>query len=329
MPIRKKRDWIKHPKRRVSLDHNGLMIYVKRYLSRCEVSHVSQDTLKRRDSALHRFVAWCDERGIHDPKSITKPMLERYQRHLFYYRKENGEPLAVNSQHVMLTPIKSFFKWLTKENYLLYNPASELELPKKHRKLPRHILTLDEIELILNIPDVGTANGLRDRAILETLYATGIRRMELANLSVFDVDLHRCTLLVRGGKGGKDRYVPLGKRAAHWITLYQQRARPLLVAVQDDGALFLMDYGERFSRDLLSGLVKKIMRYAHVEATGSCHLFRHAFATHLLENGADIRFIQAMLGHEDLSTTEIYTHVSIQQLTDIHAAAHPLKLERQ
>lgn len=329
MAIRKKRDWIKHPKRRVSLDHNGVMQYAKRYLEYCKVIQASPDTIQRRDSALYRFVTWCDERDIHDPRDITKPMLERYQRYLFYYRKENGQPLATNSQCVMLTPIKSFFKWLTRENYLLYNPASEMELPKKHKKLPRHILTDDEIELIFAVPDINTPDGLRDRTMLETLYATGMRRMELVNVSVYDLDLKRCTVLIRNGKGNKDRYVPMGKRAAYWITLYQQQSRPQLATAVDDGTLFLQDFGERYDRDTLTSVVKRIMRNANVEVEGSCHLFRHAFATHMLANGADIRFIQAMLGHEDLSTTEIYTRVSIQQLTDIHAAAHPLKLERQ
>ncbi|ODS22394.1 hypothetical protein AB835_14430 [Candidatus Endobugula sertula] len=310
------------------VEHNGFYPYFSRYLSVCESQGVSKDTIKRRDSALRRFIEWCDDQGLDDPKSITKPMLERYQRYLYHYRKDNGEPLSMGSQHVMLTPVKSFFKWLTQENYLLYNPASELVLPKKPKGLPRNILTVEEVIKILNQPDTTTLEGVRDRAILEVFYATGIRRSELIHLKIYEVDHHRQTVFVKEGKYNKDRYLPLGERALQWIQKYQWEVRDHLLTDHQEPHLFLTDYGEPFNGSYIGHHVKKYIEQAGIKVPGSCHLFRHAMATHMLENGADIRFIQAMLGHADLSTTEIYTRVSIEKLCEIYNATHPAKLEQ-
>jgi integrase/recombinase XerD len=176
---------------------------------------------------------------------------------------------------------------------------------------------------------VGTAWGIRDRAILEVLYSTGVRRSELAALAVFDWDRLRGAITVRQGKGGRDRVVPIGDRAAAWLAKYVDEVRPSLSREPDDGSLFLTDYGEPFEKNRLGDLVRRYLDYAGVKAPGSCHLLRHACATHMLENGADIRFIQALLGHADLSSTQIYTNVSILKLKEIHAATHPARLERR
>lgn len=306
-----------------SVEGSGWFPYLQAFLEWTEVKGFSQDTYRRRQAALRRFIVWCGERDLDTPQAITKPILERYQRYLYYYRKSDGQPLTFGSQHVMLTPLKTFFKWLAKENHILYNPASELELPRKPKRLPKTILPVEDIEAILAQPDVATAAGLRDRAIMELLYSTGIRRMELVKLTVYDLDARRGTLLIREGKGRKDRFVPVGQRALAWVAKYQQAARPALVVGPDTGCLFLTDQGLPFRRGALSGRIKRYFHAAGIEAAGSCHLFRHAMATHMLENGADIRFIQVMLGHEDLSTTEIYTRVSIEKLRQIHALTHP------
>jgi integrase/recombinase XerD len=201
-------------------------------------------------------------------------------------------------------------------------------LPKLPRRLPQTVLTIEEVEVVLNQPDVSTLAGLRDRAMLEMLYSTAIRRLELALLKVFDVNTRHGTVMVRQGKGAKDRVAPIGQRALAWLDKYLAEARPELVAAHDDGALFLTDYGETFAKNRLGDLVKRYIRSAGITATGSCHLFRHACATHMLENGADVRYIQAMLGHANLETTQIYTQVSIVKLREIHAATHPARLTR-
>lgn len=311
------------------IEASGFYPYMQSFLEWTQVKGQSKDTQRRRQAALRRFIHWCDERDLQQPQEITKPILERYQRHLYYYRKSDGQPLTYGSQLAFLTPIRSFFKWLTKENHILYNPASELELPKKPKRLPKTILGIEEVETIINQPDIETATGLRDRAIMELLYSTGIRRMELANLMLFDIDPRRSTLLVRAGKGGKDRFIPIGERALAWVEKYRVDARPDLVIGFENNSLFLTDQGQPFRRSALSGRIKRYIQQAGLDVQGSCHLFRHAMATHMLENGADIRFIQAMLGHEDLSTTEIYTHVAIDKLKAVHEATHPAKMQRE
>ena len=318
-----------HCARDTALDHHPLTAYQNAHFEWMRVTGYAEDTIRARRVALRRFITWCEERSLRDPKDITKPILERYQRHLFYYRKTDGRPISLGGQLQYLAPIKLFFKWLTRENHILYNPASELQLPKQPKHLPRHILSVQEIEAILTEADPSTPQSLRDRAMLETLYSTGLRRMELPGLALYDVDLARRIVMVREGKGRRDRVIPIGQRAVAWIEKYLIESRPQLL-VTDHDALFVTDYGEPISPEYLANRVKRYMLFAGIEnKVGSCHLFRHAMATHMLDNGADTRFIQAMLGHADLATTQIYTHVSIEKLKEIHDATHPAKLTRQ
>jgi integrase/recombinase XerD len=287
----------------------------------------SAETVQGRRGALRRFIAWCAERHLDDPRAITPPMLERYQKSLFYYRRADGQPLTLGSQHGCLAPLKTFFKWMARERHILYNPAAELVLPKQPKRLPRTLLSIADVEAILReaVPD--TASGLRDRAMLELLYSTGLRRMEVPALNLYDVDLSRRLVVVREGKGRKDRVVPLGERAAAWVLKYLIEARPALMPL-DTTALFISDGGEPILRGYLADTVKHCMRCAGIDRPGATHLLRHACATHMLENGADIRYIQALLGHANLATTEVYTHVAIDKLQQIHAATHPAKLTR-
>ena len=304
-----------------------LIRYMEAHFEWMLVTAYSADTVRARRIAIRRFITWCNERGVTDPREVTKPMIERYQRHLFYYRKADGTPLTASSQHQCLTPIKTFFKWLARENHILYNPASELQLPKQPKRLPRTILSVADVEAILAEAEPDNVQGLRDRAMLETLYSTGLRRMELPNLKMYDVDLTRRIAFVREGKGRRDRVVPVGQRACLWIDKYLLEARPQLIAGDCD-ALFVTDYGEGVTAEYLAAKVRRYMEFAGIDKPGATHLFRHACATHMLENGADIRFIQAMLGHANLQTTEIYTHVSIDKLQEVHAATHPARVER-
>ena len=154
---------------------------------------LSEGTLERRRSALKSFIAWCEERALTAPNDVTRPVLERYRRHLYYLRRPNGKPLGLATQRNRLTDIKQFFRWLCEENFIPSDPAAGLVLPKPHRRLPKAILTIDEVERVLNATSQAGAIGIRDRAILETLYATGIRRMELTNLTLYDVELDQGT----------------------------------------------------------------------------------------------------------------------------------------
>lgn len=286
----------------------------------------SQRTIENRRRTLGYLAAWLEERGVTRPAEVSRAMLERYQRHLYHYRKANGEPLSFRSQSQRLLPVRAFFKWAARQHLILYNPASELELPKVERRLPRPALTAQEAELVLAQPDLTTPAGLRDRAMLELLYSTGIRRGELARLVLFDLDAERRTLLIRQGKGRKDRLVPVGERALAWVERYLHEARPTLAREPDDGTLFLTVDGTPFSLDRLTQLARDYVTRSGVAKQGACHLFRHTLATLMLEGGADIRHIQQMLGHADISTTQIYTQVSIRHLQAIHAATHPAAL---
>jgi integrase/recombinase XerD len=306
---------------------NPLNAYSHAFRDWALATGVSVSTVTTRERAIARFIAWADERGIARPADITRTLLERYQRALYLHRKADGQPLSLTSQEALLNPLKAFFKWLVRENHILANPASELILPRRPRQLPKTLLSVQEIEHVLNQPDVNELTGIRDRAVLETFYSTGIRRMELVHLTLYDLDLAHGTLMIRLGKGGKDRLIPVGERACAWLARYLDEVRPRLAPHVDERTLFLTDYGEPFEKNRVGDLVKRYMRHAGI-SRGSCHAFRHACATHMLENGADIRFIQVLLGHSELSTTQIYTQVSIQKLKEIHAATHPAKLRR-
>jgi integrase/recombinase XerD len=307
---------------------NPMQGHIAAYLEWWRTTGHREQGVRIKEKSLRRFVAWAHERGLRSVTEVTLPILERYQRYLYHFRKPDGTPLAFTSQQLLLVPLKSWFKWLTRSRYILYNPASELVLPRKPARLPVHVLTVQEVEHVLNQTDATSAWGVRDRAILETLYSTGVRRSELAALAVFDWDRARGAVTVRQGKGGRDRVVPIGDRAAAWLGKYLDEVRPTLSREPDDGTLFLTDYGERFEKNRLGDLVRRYLDWGGVQAQGSCHLLRHACATHMLENGADIRFIQALLGHADLASTQIYTNVSILKLKEIHAATHPARLSR-
>ncbi|MGA3050284.1 MAG: site-specific tyrosine recombinase XerC, partial [Terracidiphilus sp.] len=269
------------------------------------------------------FLEWLKERGITEPVEVTRPVLERYQRHLFYSRKKNGEPLSFSSQHARLVPLRVWFRWMTRQNHILHNPASEIDLPRLGRSLPKVILSAQEVEQIMTLCDVEEPIGLRDRALMEVLYSTGMRRLEIVRLKLYDLQLDRGLILVNQGKGSKDRYVPIGARAAAWLEKYMREGRPQLVSEPDDFTVFLTAQGEPFSRDHLTFVVRGRIEDAKLGKGGACHLFRHTMATLMHENGADIRHIQALLGHEDIRTTQIYTQVAIRALQQIHAATHP------
>jgi integrase/recombinase XerD len=289
-------------------DPDGLFVYMLRYLEYRSIRGATEQSLFGTERYLRDFIAWCEVRSLERPHEITKAILESYQRHLFYYRKANGQPLSYVSQRGKLSPLKGWFKWLTRQNVLPSNPASELELPRMQRRVPRYVLTVDEVEAVMRQVDTGEPLGIRDRAVLETLYSTGMRRMEIVNLELTDIDRERGTVLIRVGKGRKDRLIPIGEK---------------LVVGVDDQTLFLTRTGERFNLCWLSNTVARYIERANLGKRGACHLFRHTMATLMLENGCDIRFIQAMLGHAELSTTQIYTQVAIRVLKQMHAATHP------
>jgi len=257
------------------------------------------------------------------PRQVTKADIESYQRYLFHHRKNDGEPLSIFSQRSALVPLRGFFRWLARERCVSRDPAIDIELPRVKHVLPSQVLTATEAERVLRQPDTRRPTGLRDRAMLEVLYSTGLRRMEMASLGVSDIDEGRGLIFVSQGKWRKDRWVPVSERALRWVKRYVKEVRAPKATLPDDGTLFLTRNGMPFNESWLSTTVSNHIRKARLGKHGGCHLFRHTTATLMLENGADIRFIQAMLGHADLKSTQIYAHVSIGQLKTVHSVTHP------
>ncbi|HXV05900.1 MAG TPA: site-specific tyrosine recombinase XerC [Solirubrobacterales bacterium] len=304
-------------------DPHGFPALIAEFCEHLSVHGYSSHTVKAKRTLLAMLARWLDERGVSRPAEVTKPMLEGYQRALFHARKEDGSPLSFATQTQRLVAVRTFFEWLARNNRILHDPAAGLELPRSGQRLPRAVLSVAEVERIVALPDLSTPLGLRDRAMLELLYATGVRRAELASLAVFDLDVERRALMVREGKGRKDRMIPTGERAVRWCERYLAEARPELAPEPDNGALFLTVTGRKLYTENLSRLITSYVRRSGVGKPGSCHLFRHTMATLMLEGGADIRYVQQMLGHTDITSTQIYTRVSLRKLEAVHAATHP------
>lgn len=324
----KQKVYVPFLKERAALVPEGLCFYILKYLDYSKMQNFSAATIDHRQRYLSYFAFWAKEQNVESPKDVSRQFLEEYKKYLYDYKKANGRPLSVASQWTRLEPLRSFFSWMAKKYYLLYNPASELELPKLARTLPRNILTDAQVDAILAQPNLDTLRGLRDRAILELFYCTGMRRLELTALHVYDVNFSRSTVLIREGKGAKDRVVPLGSRAMYWVDRYINQVRPLLLPKEGETkVLFLTNAGDPIRAAYLTWKIRQYIKAAGIEVDGSCHIFRHSMATLMLENGADIRYIQQILGHASLETTEIYTRVSIEKLKEIHAKTHPAERE--
>ncbi len=220
-----------------------------------------------------------------------------------------------------LSSIKGFYKYMVRENHLAANPASLIDAPKQGRPLPKS-LTESDVEALLAAPNVGTGLGLRDRAMLELLYACGLRVSELVNLDMSQLNLSAGVVKVFG-KGSKERLVPIGEVAQNWLQKYIKRARPQLLKAAASGVLFPSNRGQHMTRQTFWHRIKHHGVTAGIQKPLSPHVLRHAFATHLLNHGADLRVIQMLLGHSDLSTTQIYTHVATQRLQNLHSQHHP------
>lgn len=221
-----------------------------------------------------------------------------------------------------LATLRRYYTWAVRQGLIQRDPCLELKTAKQPTRFP-HTLSEHQVEDLLHAPDINTPLGLRDRAMLETLYATGLRVSELISLNILDVSLTEGIVRVTLGKGGKDRLVPVGAEAQHWIESYLSQARPALVRAQASDALFITARGGPMTRQSFWLIVKKYALQADIHAPLSPHTLRHAFATHLLNHGADLRVVQMLLGHADISTTQIYTHVARERLKQLHLTHHP------
>lgn len=291
------------------------------YLEHRRITGAARFTLENAQRYLRRLAVYCAERGVHDETALSAGVIEELVNH----RRPDGSMLAVRTRAVFLVHLREFVRYLFRKGYILSCPADRIVLPRTGRRLPAGLLTEEEAERVLSLPDVRYPYGLRDRAILELLYATGIRRTECALLAVADLDAQAFTLRVRHGKGGTERIVPVAQRAMQWILRYIQEVRPEHIRKETQG-LFLSATGRPISNNYLGNVIKRYLRLAGIEKRGSCHLFRHTAATLMLENGADLRAVQELLGHASPDITQRYTHVAIKRLRDVQARTHPAEV---
>lgn len=264
----------------------------------------------RRD--ISRFVAFQPRKSF---QSVTPSDIREFLLSL------HNQGLSSRSIARSLSSLKSFFKYLVGESLIKKNPVETLETPKIWRKLP-HTISLNEVESLLNQPDTETPLGLRDKAMLEVLYATGVRVSELISLELNDLNLE-VGFIRSYGKGGKERVIPLGEVAQSFLKVYLEKSRPLLVKNKNVPGLFISRRKMPMTRQAFWKTLKQYVLKANISAPISPHTLRHAFATHLLERGADLRSVQQMLGHSDISTTQIYTHVVQERMREVFDQCHP------
>lgn len=303
--------------------------YVSEFLESCSLANRSPDTIYAYGQGLSCFFRWLA--GANRAKRLTdisKEVIADYQRYLYSAKTNKGKPYSNETQASRLTSLSAFFKWLAEEEKILINPASGLRRARRSKSLPRNCLTHHEAKKLLAAPDITTHLGLRNRSILEVLYASGIRNSELRNLKLEDFKAAEGFLTVRAGKWGKDRVVPLGKAALHFTSLYIEKSRSRLTG-PDCKYLFVTQQGEKLHQDTLNRLIDEAAKKAGIKRQTkiTAHALRHSCATAMLKGRADIRYIQELLGHKLLSSTQIYTKVEIGDLKKVHSRCHPREKE--
>ncbi len=279
------------------------------------VRGLSPNTLESYERDLAKFVSYLQRRGIMDAGHVNY----RHVLDFLSYLKERG--LSVRSVARILVSLKQFFKFLLREKVVDKDPTFLIRTPKIKREIPS-VLTLDDVENLLSAPNGSSHEGIRDRAMLEVLYATGIRVSELVNLRLNNVNFELGYLLAYG-KGGKERIVPLGNKAIRRLEEYLSGSRPCLLRSRESVYLFITRRGTRMTRQGFWKLIKNYASRIGITKRISPHTLRHSFATHLLQRGADLRTIQVILGHSDISTTQIYTHIERERLKEVHKKYHP------
>ncbi len=276
---------------------------------------LSKNTLSAYRTDLEQFVIWLKQQSITDLLAVSR---ENIQVYLQYRFQQKFHPRSTSR---FLSCIRQFYRWLLREEKLKIDPTLNLDNPKIGKPLPK-TLTERDVEALLEAPDLNTALGIRDRAMLEVLYASGLRVSELVNLTMTEVNLRQGVVRVIG-KGNKERLVPLGENAAEWIIKYVEQARPDLLQGRSADAVFISQQSQKMTRQTFWHRIKHHAQIADIRTHLSPHTLRHAFATHLLNHGADLRVVQMLLGHSNVSTTTIYTHVAKERMQKLYQQHHP------
>ena len=292
-------------------------VFLREYLASLKLErNLSENTIASYKNDLSSFLSFLKDSGVDDPSQITSKLLNDF----FILLTKLG--LSSRSSARYFSSLKGFFGYLFSSGYIEINPMEKISAPKVSKGLP-NVLNINEIEAILSQPDTSKKLGLRDKALLETFYACGLRVSELINLKISDLFLNEEMIRVFG-KGSKERFVPIGSSAINWISEYLKNSRPLLEKkAKSQHVLFLNSRGTKLSRMGVWKIVDSNSKLAGIKKEVHPHTFRHSFATHLLEGGADLRAVQEMLGHVDISTTQIYTHIDRDYIKQMHKEFHP------
>ncbi len=293
------------------------------YLEELKILNRSPLTIRNIRGALNTMSLFLEGEGITDLVQLGQDALYLFQEDLAYRLTAKGKQLSARAREKYLCSARGFVHYLYEKDYLAADLSKTIKLPKQPKRLPKVILDYAEIKKIMAAPDMQTNDGYRNRIILEILYDTGIRAAEMAAIKTGDLDLDNGYLTVRFGKGAKDRVVPISLRVCVIIKQYLLLIRPAMIQGKDKGYLALNRWGTKMTPTAVWAIVKKAAKEGKIRKNVTTHTFRHTCATHMLKNGAPIRHIQEMLGHESLESTQIYTRVTINDLKEIHARFHP------
>lgn len=304
-------------------------LWQRRFGEYLQVRRYSGRTVETYTAELKPFFAFLEAHAIEQLAAVTREVLEEYRVHLFHLRRPDGRPLAVQTQCGKLVAVLAFFRFLYRERFLVVDPGRGVEVPRVPPALPPKVLSEAEVVRLLEAPDAETPLGLRDRAMLETLYSCGLRNAELAELALDELDLERGQLRILGGKGGKHRVVPLGEPAREALEAYLRAGRPQLLKNPREIRVFLSWRGTRgLTREGVADIVRKAAESAGLEQRVTPHLLRHCCACHMLARRASLRHIAELLGHASMDTTQRYTRLEITDLRKVHRRCHPRERRR-
>ncbi len=296
---------------------------IPRYLGELKILNRSPLTIRNIRNALKQMVLFLESEGFADLDQLDSNSLTLYQEELTYRLTAKGKQLSVRTREKYLCSVRGFTTYLYEKDYLATDLSKIIKLPKQPKPLPKVILDTSEIKKILAAPNMQSNDGYRNRIILEILYDTGIRAAEMAAIKTRDLDLTNGYLTITSGKGSKDRVVPISSRVCKLINTYLLMVRPVMIQGKDKGYLVLNRWGSKMTPTAVWAIVKRCTELSGINKNVTTHTFRHTCATHMLKNGAPIRHIQELLGHESLESTQIYTKVTINDLKEIHAKYHP------